>query len=60
MHPANIGILTSENRIHFDSINFDVGNEVTTSIQNNNNLRNFPYELVLNELNNNNIEQHFE
>ena len=28
--------------------------------KNNNNLRNFPYELVLNELNNNNIEQHFE
>jgi len=28
--------------------------------ENNNNLRNFPYELVLNELNNNNIEQHFE
>lgn len=39
LHPANIGILTSENRIHFDSINFDIGNEVSTSIQNNNNLR---------------------
>lgn len=39
LHPDNIGILTSENRIHFDSINFDVGNEVSTSIQNNNNLR---------------------
>ena len=39
LHPANIGVLTSENRIHFDSINFDIGNEVSTSIQNNNNLR---------------------
>ena len=39
LHPANIGILTSENRIHFDSINFDIGNEISTSIQNNNSLR---------------------
>lgn len=39
LHPANIGVLTSENRIHFDSINFDIGNEVSTSIQNNNNFR---------------------
>lgn len=39
LHPGNIGILTSENRIHFDSVNFDTGNEVCTSIQNNNNLR---------------------
>jgi hypothetical protein len=39
LHPSNIGILMSENRIHFDSINFDVGNEVSTSIQNNNNLK---------------------
>ena len=38
LHPANIGVLTSENKIHFDSINFDIGNEVSTSIQNNNNL----------------------
>lgn len=39
LHPANIGILTSENKIHFDSIHFDVGNETATSIINNNNLR---------------------
>lgn len=39
LHPANVGVLTSENRIYFDSINFDIGNEVSTSIQNNNNLR---------------------
>lgn len=39
LHPANIGILTLENKIHFDSIHFDIGNEISTSIQNNNNLR---------------------
>ena len=39
LHPANIGVLTSENKIHFDSINFDIGDEMVTSIQNNNNLR---------------------
>lgn len=39
LHPANIGILTSENKIHFDSIYFDTGNQFVTSIQNNNNLR---------------------
>ena len=39
LHPANIGILTSENKIHFDSIYFDTGDQFSTSIQNNNNLR---------------------
>lgn len=39
LHPANIGILISDNKIHFDSINFDIGNDVSTSIQNNNNLK---------------------
>lgn len=39
LHPDNIGLLTTDNKIHFDSTNFDIGNEVSTSIQNNNSLR---------------------
>lgn len=39
LHPANIGILTEDNKIHFDSINFLVSNEDVSSIQTNNNLR---------------------
>ncbi len=38
LHPGNIGLLTTDNKIHFDSTNFEIGNEVSTSIQNNNNL----------------------
>lgn len=34
----NIGILTKENKIHFDSIHFDYANDEVTSIINNNNL----------------------
>lgn len=34
----NIGILTKENKIHFDSINFEYANDEVTSIINNNNL----------------------
>lgn len=39
LHPGNIGILTDENKIHFNSIKFDIGNDFATSIQNNNNLK---------------------
>lgn len=34
----NIGILTKENKIHFDSINFEYASDEVTSIINNNNL----------------------
>lgn len=39
LHPGNVGILLSDNKIHFDGINFDTGNDTATSITNNNNLR---------------------
>ena len=39
LHIGNIGILTSDNTIHFDLGNFDIGNDIATSIMNNNNLR---------------------
>ena len=37
--PTNVGILLQDNRIHFDSVNFDTSNDDITSILNNNNLR---------------------
>ena len=39
MHTGNVGILLKDNRIHYDSIDFDVGNEFATSILYNNNLK---------------------
>lgn len=39
LHPENIGILLKDNKIHYNSINFDVGNDNATSIINNNNLK---------------------
>ena len=51
LHSGNIGILICENCIHYDSINFDIGSEITTSIQYNNNKRVFQKgELVLLDL----------
>jgi len=38
LHKGNIGILTQDNTIHFDSIPFQTGDENATSIKNNNNL----------------------
>lgn len=39
LHEDNIGILMSENKIHYDSIEFDIGDENVTSIEYNNNLK---------------------
>lgn len=39
LHVGNVGILLDDNRIHYDSIDFDVGDENVTSILYNNNLR---------------------
>ena len=38
LHEGNIGILLSDNKIHYDSIEFDIGDGNVTSIQDNNNL----------------------
>lgn len=37
LHPANVGILLQDNKIHFDDIDFETSPEDTTSIKNNNN-----------------------
>lgn len=42
LHPGNVGILLSDNKIHFESIPFDTGSDKTTSIDNNNSLRILP------------------
>lgn len=39
MHAGNVGILLKDNKIHYDSIDFEVGNEYATSILYNNNLK---------------------
>ena len=39
LHPGNVGILLKDNKIHYDSIDFEVGNDIATSILYNNNLR---------------------
>ena len=39
LHAGNVGILLKDNKIHYDSIDFYVGNEFATSILYNNNLR---------------------
>ena len=39
MHAGNVGILLKDNKIHYDSIDFDVANEHATSILYNNNLK---------------------
>lgn len=39
LHPGNVGILLNDNKIHYDEISFDVGDELITSIENNNALR---------------------
>lgn len=38
LHPGNVGILLNDNKIHFDEIDFDVSNDMVTSIESNNNL----------------------
>ncbi len=51
LHSGNIGILICDNRIHYDSIEFDTGNVFATSIMYNNNKRSFQKgELVLLDL----------
>lgn len=51
LHSGNIGILICDNRIHYDSIKFDTGNDFATSIMYNNNKRIFQKgELVLLDL----------
>lgn len=42
LHPGNVGILLTDNKIHFDSIPFDTAPSEVTSISNNNNLRILP------------------
>ena len=39
LHPGNLGFLTKDNKVHYEDINFDVGNSIATSIDNNNNLK---------------------
>lgn len=39
LHEDNIGILMTENKIHYDSIEFDTGDRDVTSIEYNNNLK---------------------
>lgn len=51
LHFGNIGILNCDNHIHYDSIEFDTGNDFATSIMYNNNKRIFQKgELVLLDL----------
>lgn len=38
-HTGNIGILLNDNKIHYDGVEIDVGNDNITSILNNNNLK---------------------
>ena len=39
LHLGNLGFLTKDNKVHYEDINFDVGNSIATSIDNNNNLK---------------------
>lgn len=39
LHPGNVGVLLHDNKIHYNSINFETGSEEVTSIQNNNSLK---------------------
>ena len=39
LHLGNLGFLTKDNKVNYEDINFDVGNSIATSIDNNNNLK---------------------
>lgn len=39
LHSGNLGFLTKDNKVHYEDMNFDVGNSIATSIDNNNNLK---------------------